>query len=106
MLLLLQPIKMDEEQTIHKRKITRKSKVPFLRGTDLIKNIPKTTITLINYFGEIILDSVELEVTKASQFNMLPGFYKKVLPLVIPLDEKKENNNSEEKIKKENSYLG
>jgi len=65
------------------------------------RKFPKSTLTLVNEYGQLIIGSVEIQLETSGDYNSLPFFYSKLLPLMIP------NYEDEEELpKKKGGYVG
>jgi hypothetical protein len=97
------------EEEIKAKKITRKEKVKLISTRDVItKNFPQAKVILSNIWGEMVVTEIELTLRTPNDYNNMPFFYERLLPLLIPLQEKNEEKEKElekEKEKKIN-YFG
>ena len=82
--------------------ISNKGLQPVQMRDILWKNLPPAKITLVNSFGEILLDSIQIDMRHSGDWRNLRFFYERLLPLTIPnLDTKKEPTEE-----KKHQYVG
>jgi len=79
----------EEEETITKKLMAKKLRLPKEKeginvGDIITKAFPKCELNLLNNFGELIIESITLTLTKPADYNGMRFFYKKLLPLIAP----------------------
>jgi len=73
--------------------------IPLTQKELYSRKFPKATIKLENYFGSLILNNIEVKLETAGDWNGMPFFYSKLLPLIIPpVDPEETESKAEEEL--------